>query len=521
MFTARRLLPSLLGGLGVAALAFPELASAHGIVGRADLPIPVWLFSWTAAIVLVVSFVALSTMWMAPRLQSEHRKRLFAMPAALAHLASLSGLALFALVLYSGFEGTQVWSVNFDPTFIYVIFWVGLPLASVLFGDIFRAFSPWRSFARLVRWVGQRVAPKAFAKAPLRYPERVGMWPSIAVIVGFAWMELVYIFPDRDQPSTLAALSLAYFLAMLVGMALFGIDDWSEQADGFGAYFNLLSRMSMLCQGGQRTAEHEGADGEGMVEHKGAGTSGQGVVGHEGAGTGSQGMDQDEHGVVYSRRPLSGLPDMPIRAGTIGLVCAVIGTTTFDGFSNGGIWRTNEPSLQSLVADLGFNQVPALELTYSVGLVLCVLLVAGIYRLGIVGVHSVSRRFEMPELSSTFAHTLVPIGFAYVLAHYFSLLIWQGQAIGYLASDPLGNGANYLGTSAYAIDYTIISYAAIWYVQVVALVSGHVGGLALAHDRALAIYPNQEQAIRSQYWMLAVMVAFTSFGLWLLSAVGT
>jgi hypothetical protein len=115
----------------------------------------------------------------------------------------------------------------------------------------------------------------------------------------------------------------------------------------------------------------------------------------------------------------------------------------------------------------------------------------------------------------------VPIGFAYVLAHYFSLLIWQGQAIGYLASDPLGNGANIFGTSAYQIDYKIISYAAIWYVQVAALIAGHVGGLALAHDRALATYSNAQEAIRSQYWMLAVMVAFTSFGLWLLSAVGT
>ncbi len=498
MVTPRRLLPPALGGLGIAALAFPAAASAHGIVGRADLPIPVWLFSWTAAIVLVVSFVALSTLWMRPQLQSEHRKRLLVMPAVLAHLASLVGLALFALVLYSGFDGTQVWSANFDPTFIYVIFWVGLPLASVIFGDIFRAFSPWRSTARAVRWIGGKLAPRAFAKAPLRYPEWLGMWPAVAVIVGFAWMELVYIFPDRDQPSTLAALSLAYFLTMLAGMTLFGVDDWSEQADGFGAYFNLLSRMSVLCQSEQPRVQHD-----------------------PGARTHGQTLDQDEHGVVYSRRPLSGLPEMPIRAGTIGLVCAVIGTTTFDGFSNGGIWRTNEPSLQSLVADLGFNQTPSLELTYSVGLALCVLLVAGIYRLGIVGVHSVSKRFDKPQLSRTFAHTLVPIGFAYVLAHYFSLFIWQGQAIGYLASDPLGNGANYLGTSAYQIDYTIISYAAIWYVQVAALIAGHVGGLALAHDRALSIYPNQEQAIRSQYWMLAVMVAFTSFGLWLLSAVGT
>ena len=91
----------------------------------------------------------------------------------------------------------------------------------------------------------------------------------------------------------------------------------------------------------------------------------------------------------------------------------------------------------------------------------------------------------------------------------------------YLISDPLGNGANLLGTAGSRIDYKIISYAAIWYVQVAALLAGHVGGLALAHDRALALYTDLGDAVRSQYWMLGVMVAFTSFGLWLLSAVGT
>ena len=47
---------------------------------------------------------------------------------------------------------------------------------------------------------------------------------------------------------------------------------------------------------------------------------------------------------------------------------------------------------------------------------------------------------------------------------------------------------------------------------------GHVAGLTLAHDRALAIYARPRDATRSQYWMLAVMVTFTSLGLWLLSA---
>ena len=98
--------------------------------------------------------------------------------------------------------------------------------------------------------------------------------------------------------------------------------------------------------------------------------------------------------IVCLRRPLSGLTDLPIRPGTVALICTIIGTTTFDGFSNGGVWRNLEPSLQSLFADLGFNPTPALELAYSVGLLFCLVLIAGVYRLGIVGVRSVSSRYD-------------------------------------------------------------------------------------------------------------------------------
>jgi hypothetical protein len=125
------------------------------------------------------------------------------------------------------------------------------------------------------------------------------------------------------------------------------------------------------------------------------------------------------------------------------------------------------------------------------------------------------------ELASKFAHTLIPIAFAYALAHYFSLLMYQGQALGYLISDPLGHGSNLFGTANAGIDYNIVTATAIWYVQVAALVSGHIAGLMLAHDRALAIYPKPREAVRSQYWMLIVMIGFTSLGLWLLSSLTT
>jgi len=473
-----RLLPTLLGGLSVVALALPASAQAHGIVGKADLPIPVWLFSWTAAVVLVVSFVALSTLWLTPQLQEQPLRRLFGIARPLEWLASAIGVGLFGLVLYSGFAGVQqAPAANFAVTFIYVVFWVGMPVASVLFGDVFRALSPWRSCARVLLALSRLMRRGRQGRPPLRYPARLGMWPAVAGIVGFAWLELVYVLPDRDRPSTLAALSLGYFLAMVSGMVLFGVEEWSGQGDGFGAYFTLLSKLSALVR--------------------------------------------REDGAVCLRRPLSGVSDLEIRPGTIVFICMLIGTTTFDGFSNGGIWRNNEPSLQSVFGDIGFSYTPALELAYSLGLVLCILLIVGVYRVGILGVRSVGERYTTDALARTFAHSLVPIGFAYVLAHYFSLLLWQGQAMAYLISDPLGTGANLFGTSGYQIDYHVLSYAGIWYVQVAALVTGHVGGLALAHDRALVLYKDPEEAVRSQYWMLAVMVAFTSFGLWLLSSVGT
>jgi len=486
--TPRRTLPSLLGGLGVvvapvlvgglgvAALLFPASAEAHGIVGKADLPIPVWLFSWAAAIVLVVSFVALSTLWRTPQLQSPRLRRLCPLPPALESLAGAIGVGLLALVIYSGFAGAQVPLANFSVSFIYVIYWVGMPVASVLFGDIFRALNPWRTCARALAFLARSLRGGR-SSPPLRYPEWLGMWPAVAGIAGFAWLELVYEQALRDRPSTLAALSLGYFLVMLAGMGLFGVETWEGQADGFGVYFSLLGRLSALVRG--------------------------------------------PDGTLYLRRPLSGITDLEIGTGTVAFICTLIGTTTFDGFSNGGIWRNNEPSLQSVFSGLCFSSRPAYELAGSLGLVLCILLIVAVYRLGIIGVRGVSARYETATLYRNFAHTLVPIAFAYVLAHYFSLLLWNGQSIIYLASDPLGNGANLFGTSGYQIDYHIISYAGIWYVQVAALLGGHVGGLTLAHDRALVLYSDPEEAVRSQYWMLAVMVALTSFGLWLLSSVGT
>jgi hypothetical protein len=145
------------------------------------------------------------------------------------------------------------------------------------------------------------------------------------------------------------------------------------------------------------------------------------------------------------------------------------------------------------------------------------LLIAGFYFLGVKGAESVGGGLSRERLARGFVHSLVPIAAVYALAHYLTLLVFQGQAVGYLASDPLGKGWDLFGTADAAIDFGVLGQNPTWYIQVGAVVLGHVAALTLAHDRALSLYDDTRKAVRSQYWMLAVMVGFTSLALWLLA----
>jgi hypothetical protein len=141
-----------------------------------------------------------------------------------------------------------------------------------------------------------------------------------------------------------------------------------------------------------------------------------------------------------------------------------------------------------------------------------VALIAGIYLAAVAGMPPTPGSTRA-ELARRFAHGLIPIAAAYLVAHYFSLAAYNGQDLWRLVRHPLDGGG-----SGPQIDYGVVSATAIWYVQVITLVLGHVGGLVLSHDRALTIYGSPRAAVRSQLVMLGVMVCFTCLGLYLLSA---
>ena len=446
------------------------LLLAHGIVGRADLPIPESLFGAAAAVVLVLSFVALAFGWSRPVLAGLAPRPLFRLPLAVDVVLGAAGVLVFLVTAYAGLAGTDTQSDNLAPTVVFVAFWVGVPFASLLFGDVWRLLSPWRALGRLTGWFAANVV--AEVPEPLPYPARLGRWPAAFWVFAFAVCELCWA--TATEPGPLAVLMIAYFVVMVVGMSTFGVEPWVRNADGFGVLFGLIGSLAPI---GRRR------DGRLVLRVPGTGSLRAAAV-----------------------------------AGTVAVLLVSVGSTAFDGAKEGPLFNHIAVHLQTFFHSLGLSLGTALEIGFVIGLLLAIAIVSAIWLAGMEGMPPAKEAPTRVARARAFAHALIPIAAGYLVAHYFSLLAYNGQDLWRLASDPLGNGSDLFGGANASIDYGVVSATGIWYVQVGALVIGHVAGLVLAHDRALEIYGSARAATRSQIVMLALMVVFTCLGLWLLSA---
>lgn len=457
------------------------LPLAHALVARKDLPIPAWLFAWAASIVLIVSFFALSVLWRRPRFERRIWRAggpvlsrvLLGMPAQV--LCGAVGVVLLGFSIYAGLHGTEAPDRNFALTFLFVTTWLGFPLFSVLVGDVFRPFNPWRAVGRAAG--GAFRALSGQRAAHLRYPERVGRWPAAIGLMAFVWLEVVYgvsggVAVGLD-PHSAAVGALAYSIYTLAMMALFGVEEWCAQGEIFSVYFGMLARLGPI-----------------------------------GARDGRLGW----RGYVRSATEWAVLP------GSTAVVIASIASTSFDGAQEGAL-KSPIVWLFHRFVEIGVSEPWAFRLSDTVFMAICFVGIGLVYHVGLWGMRTVHGAPPLERLRQGFAHTLIPIAFAYLVAHYFSLFVFQEQAqFTYLLSDPLGTTTtDIFGTASATIDFRVLSANAIWYVQVGSLVAGHVLGLTLAHDRALSYWRDYRDATRSQYWMLAVMVSLTCFGLYLLS----
>jgi hypothetical protein len=432
---------------------------AHGIGGAKDLPIPAAYAMAGAGAALAVSFIVLALAWRTPRFDAATQGR----PAPswltsvvdstwFAALLRVLGLAFFAYVAWAAVAGPDL---LLNPTFgvVYVLLWVGIVPASLLFGPFYKAVSP----VRTVHLLFTRLTGGDPDRGLLTLPRWVGYWPAALGLLAFVWLELVY--PGSTYLSPVRLWFAAYLAVVLVGGAVFG-STWLERADPFEVYSTLVGHLSVFG----RTA----------------------------------------NGTLVLRSPLRNLDGVRVEPGLVGVVAVLFGSTAFDSFKDSTEW-------------LRFTQSSSLSSTWLdfLALLFFVLVVGVTFSVATMttGVkEGVTRR----SLPNRFAHSVVPIVVGYVVAHYLSYFVEVGQQTVVQLSDPLARGQDLLGTSDLQVSYWLSTHPTFLAVlKVLSVVTGHVLGVIAAHDRAIKLLPRRHQ-LTGQLPLLLVMVFYTVTGLYLL-----
>jgi hypothetical protein len=434
---------------------------AHGIGGSQDLPISLPFALAGGAAALAVSFIVLMLAWRTPRFDAASQGR--PLPRWLADAVDGGWLSVLlrafglAFTVYVGWAALRGPDNLANPTFgvVYVLLWVGIVPASLLFGPFYKAVNPLRT----VHWLMSKVSGGDPSEGMLALPRWVGLWPAALGLLAFVWLELVY--PEASYLWSLRLWFACYFALVLVGAAVFG-DRWIAAADPFEAYSTLLGHLSPFGRRADRT--------------------------------------------VVVRSPLRNLDGVPPQPGLLAAVSVLVGSTAFDSFQDSLAWLR-------LSQDIAVPEVPLATLALVVFCVGVGLLFALATML--TTAEGVPRR-SMPAL---FAHSMVPIVAGYMVAHYLSFFVEVGQQTLVYLSDPMVDGSNYLGTADLQVNYWLTLHPTfLAFTKVGAIVIGHVLGVVAAHDRAIRLLPARHQLV-GQLPLLVVMVGYTLGGLYLLLTV--
>jgi hypothetical protein len=435
-------------------------------------PLPLSLYVTAAGAVVALSgIIALAlaraeapraVAW--PRLVVPH-----ALAAVVRTALGLLGVALFALVIVAGLIGEQSPLRNIAPTFVWVIWWVGLGFVAALLGNLWPLLNPW---ATLHRWLLGRVRPR------LAYPEGLGSWPAVVLFTVFVWIETVW--PRSEEPAVLAGVIIAYSLLTWGAMTLYGAEAWLRHGEALSVAFALFGRFAPLGAAGERSL---------VLRPWGAGLLG----------------------------PATLSPSMTI------FTALLLGSVTFDGFMETEAWMAvvdtifeTDAAFPALLGlrDMFGTAVIGIESLAMAGFPWILL---GLFLAVVRIMRALLGSRDTWSLAGRLALTLMPIAIAYHLAHYLSFLAIAGQLAIPLASDPFGFGWDLFGGAGRVIDPGLFTAGNAWFVALGAIVIGHVVAVVLGHVAIEGAAASRRAANLAQLPMLALMVAYTVLSLWILA----
>ena len=479
-------------------------ASAHGFGLRYDLPLPLMLWIIGAASTVLLSFLLVAiAVRLNPRTEAPVQLNLLRWQMGrvvtgqtIRFVARLLAVGALILIVVAGIIGDQTPTRNLAPTAIWIAWWVGVSYLSAFIGNVWCVINPW---AALFEWYEQAMPiQSAWRGAGIGWPRHLGVWPATALFIVFAWVELVW--DGRSIPLQLARLTIGFSVLTWIGMYLFGRNTWLRHGDPFALAFSVLARFAPTEMRVERQPrEVSAANGGVTISER------------------EQGYEAPESSRRWIlRAPGTGLLDTEnVTPSLVVFVLVMLSTVTFDGLMATPLWQRIENTLYEGLSALGNYRLAFIN---TLGLLFFCAIFVAVYRAVATLVANASRRsMTVDAASRAFVLTLVPIAIAYLIAHYLSYFLIQGQLLIRLASDPFGFGWNIFGSAHFRPNIGIVGARFTWYTSLFAIVVGHVIAVSLAHIIALRKIADPRAAMRSQIPMVVLMVAYTMVSLWIIA----
>jgi hypothetical protein len=370
---------------------------------------------------------------------------------------------LFLLTILAGFIGNQFPVFNINMILFWIFFTLGLTYLTAFVGNVYALINP----LKIIVDIGEKLLHRRIGGI-FTYPKNLEYYPAFIFYFLFIWVELF----AETGPREVSILISIYAGITFLGTVLIGKDAWFTYCEIFSVFFRLLGKMAPL---------------------------------------------EYRNGVLFLRPPFTGL--IKEKASSVSLLIFILfmlSSTAFDGF------KPTTPYYISYVENMQFLFQPLFKrhalLTYNtVCLFLSPFLFLSLYVFLLTLAKYMTKYKQSVEvLLLQFAYSLIPIAFAYNVAHYFTLILTEGSRIGRLISDPFGFNWNLFGTANWGY-IKVIDTSIVWHSQVTIILVGHIVGVYVAHLISLSVFPTHKKALLSQVPMLVLMVIYTMAGLWILS----
>jgi len=372
---------------------------------------------------------------------------------------SLLAFVGFTLLIILGLLGPRDPLENLLPLGIFTLWWICLPLAQVVFGDIWAWINPWSG----PLWLVFR------GRHAFTLPKRLGHWPALATYLMICTYALTDIAPE--DPARLARAAGGYWIFTFVMGALFGTV-WLQRGEGFSLFFGLFARITPFKLRRMR--------------------------------------------LQFPGKRITDGPALGISIAVFSVSLLAVGS--FDGLHETFWWMgeigVNPLAFPGRSAVTLPNQLGMLGAVAALNLAFATCVLTGLLLIG--------QGQDFFRVFCRVALTLLPIAAGYHLAHYLTSAMVNLQYVVKSLNDPLETGANLLGlrdfyvTTGFFNQHHIVEQ--IWLTQAISIVAAHMIAVVLSHAIALQEFGTHRAAVISQFPVALFMVLYTYFGLWLLAS---